>query len=47
MKYYIVYKPNNKQNYFLKCNHENEMIKQIQAKKDNDLSNYEIYLKII
>ena len=47
MKYYIVYKPNKKENYFLECNHENEMIKEIQQRKDADLSNYEIYLKII
>ena len=47
MKYYIIYKPNKAKNFFLECNHENEMIKQIQAKKDADLSNYEIYLKII
>ena len=47
MKYYIVYKPNKKENYFLECNHENEMIKEIQQRKDTILSNYEIYLKII
>lgn len=47
MKYYIVYKPNNEENYFLVCDHEIEMISNIKQRKDDDLGNYDIYLKII
>jgi hypothetical protein len=47
MKYYIIYKPNKKENFFLDCDHENEMIQAIKERKDAILSNYEIYLKII
>lgn len=47
MKYYIIYKPNKKENFFLDCDHENEMIQAIKERKDTILSNYEIYLKII
>ena len=47
MKYYIVYKPNEKENKFFECNHENEMIKEIQRRKNAVLSDFDIYLKII
>lgn len=47
MKYYIVYKPNKAENKFFECQHENEMIKEIQGRKNAVLSDYEIYLKII
>ena len=47
MKYYIVYKPNEALNKFLECDHEKEMIEELQKRSGAFLSDYDIYLKII
>jgi len=47
MKYYIVFKPDEKMNKFFECNHENDMIQEILREKEAVLSDYEIYLRII
>tara|TARA_B110000285_G_scaffold82418_1_gene94871 strand:- start:629 stop:772 length:144 start_codon:yes stop_codon:yes gene_type:complete len=47
MEYYIVYKPNQEENYFMECDSEYEMIDNIMGRKDSDLGNYKVFLNII
>ena len=47
MDYYIAYKKDRDQNFFLEDMTEGEMLDHIMKREDGDLGNYEVYLRII